>query len=88
MPEGDAGVVDVFRVYFGLLTLAEERGHPRRPTETTVEYQRTLVRIFPANLVHMVTAAFNRACYGHHPAPRQQIDEMPASLERLVSGGT
>ena len=88
VPEGDAGVVDVFRVYFGLLTLAEERGHPRRPTETTVEYQRTLVRIFPANLVHMVTAAFNRACYGHHPAPRQQIDEMRASLERLVSGGT
>ena len=83
LPEDDSDVVEVFRMYFGLLVLAEKRGYPRPPTETPVEYQRTLETLFPENLVRMVTAAFNRACYGHHPAPREQIEEMRAALDRI-----
>lgn len=86
LPDDDADVVDVFRIYFGLLALAEDKGIPRPPSETPEEYQRTLETVFPAELVRKATAAFNRACYGHHPAPRQQIEEMKASIEQLSAG--
>ena len=85
LPEDDADVVDVFRVYFALLVLAEELGFPRPRTETPTEFARTLEKIFPQDLVRKATAAFVRACYGHQPAPRHQIDEMRASLDRLAS---
>ncbi len=83
IPGGEAGVVDVFKVYFGMLALAEKRGFPRPPAETPEEYAVTLEGLFPRDLVRTVTTAFVRACYGHHPAPRRQIDEMHSSLERL-----
>ena len=88
LPDDEAGVVDVFRIYFGLLVLAEQRGFPRPPAETPSEYERTLERVFPGDLVRVITAAFNRACYGHHPAPRDKVEEMRASLERLVAEAT
>ena len=84
LPSDEAEVVDVFRVYFGLLALAEDKGFPRPENETPSEYQRTLEKIFPSTLVRAATDAFIRACYGHQPAPRGQIDEMRATLERLA----
>ena len=87
LPDDDADLVEIFRIYFGLLSLAEERGFPKAPAETPNEYQGKLERIFPPNLVRTATAAFVRACYGHRPAPRQQIDEMRVSLEQLASQG-
>ena len=83
LPGGEADVVDVFKVYFGMLVLAEKRGFPRPPTETPEEYAATLEGLFPREVVRTVTVAFVRACYGHHPASRRQIDEMRSSLERL-----
>ncbi len=85
LSEDEQGVIDVFRVYFGLLALAEKKGHPRPPAQTPLEYQRTLEDVFPQALVRAVTAAFVRACYGHHSAPRDQIEEMRLSLERLTA---
>ena len=79
-------MVDVFRIYFAMLVMAEEKGYPRPRTATPVEYQRTLETILPARLVRMATAAFVRACYGHHPAPPEQIEEMRVSLEQLSAG--
>ncbi|HBD83022.1 MAG TPA: hypothetical protein DC056_03325, partial [Dehalococcoidia bacterium] len=76
LPDDDSGIVDVFRMYFGMLMLAEDQGHPRPAHQTPSEYQSTLERIFPQRIVRMVTEAFNRACYGHTPASRAQIDEM------------
>ena len=84
LPSDEADVVDVFRVYFGLLVIAAEKGFPRPDSETPSEYQRTLEKIFPLTLVRAATDAFIRACYGHQPAPRSQIDEMQAMLERLA----
>ena len=84
LPSDEADVVDVFRVYFGLLVKAEEKGFPRPASETPSEYQHTLEKIFPMTLVRTATDAFIRACYGHQPAPRSQIDEMKAMLERLA----
>ena len=85
LPDDEAGIVGVFRIYFSMLKLADERGFPRPPSATPGEYERTLETVFPAKLVHMVTAAFNRACYGHRPTPREQIEEMQQSLDRLAA---
>ena len=87
IPEGDADVADVFRIYFGMLSLAERSGFPRPPSETPREYQDTLKGLFPQDLVHRVTSAFNRACYGHQAPPREQIDEMQLALDQLAKGG-
>ena len=92
LPDGPPGVVAVLRVYYDLLTLAEDKGHLRRPAETAVEFQSTLERLFPRNLVRMATTAFNRACYGLHPATKEQIAQMSSSLAsvrvavRIVGG--
>ncbi len=86
LPEGEPGVVDVFRLYFGLLTLAEERGIPRPATFTPNEYRPALEQEFPPDLVRGLTAAFNRACYGNLPCPRDQIDHMRDSLELMAEG--
>ena len=83
VPTGDPNITDVFRIYFGLLVLAEKRGNPRQPSETPREYQRTLEGLFPRELARAATAAFMRACYGHHPAPREDIEEMRSELERV-----
>jgi hypothetical protein len=85
LPDDEPGVVDVFRIYFGMLTLAEESGHPRPAAETPAEYQQTLEGIFPGDLVRRATVAFNRACYGHRPASPDDIAEMRATLDRLQS---
>ena len=88
LPDEHPDVADVFRVYFGLLVMAEERGVPRPPGQTPTEYQESLEALFPQRLVRMATNAFNRACYGHHPTPRDEIEEMRTALEGLASGGT
>ena len=89
LPDDDSGIVDVFRIYFGMLMLAEDRGRPRPRSQTPIEYQSSLEGMFPRNLVRNVTAAFNRACYGHQPATRAEIAEMRGALERVAaeSGG-
>ena len=85
IPSDDPNIADVFRIYFGMLMLAEERGNARQSSETPAEFQATLERILPQRLARAATAAFTRACYGHHPAPREQIEEMREELERAAS---
>lgn len=84
VPSDDPNVVDVFRIYFGMLVMAEQRGHPRHSSETPLEFQQTLERMLPQGLVRAATRAFTRACYGHHPATREQIEEMRTELERAA----
>ena len=88
VPSDDPNITDVFRIYFGMLMLAEERGSPRKYSETPAEFQTTLERILPRGLVRPATRAFTRACYGHHPAPREQIEEMREELERAANEKT
>jgi hypothetical protein len=86
VPEGDADVAEVFRIYFGFLALAEKSGFARPSWQTPKEYQHTLERVFPRDIVHRVTVAFDRACYGHRAPPQEQIDELRLSLEQLAQG--
>ncbi len=82
LPDDEQNIVDVFRIYFGMLTFAESRGEHRRHSDTPSEHRTRLGRVLPERLVEMATAAFNRACYGRRAATREQIDEMQQLLEQ------
>ena len=83
LPDDEQNIVDVFRIYFGMLTLAESRGEHRLESDTPSEHRTRLGRVFPERLVEMATSAFNRACYGRCAATREQIDEMQQLLEQV-----
>ena len=85
LPDDESEIVDVFRVYFGMLTVAEDQGRLRPVHQTPTEYQSSLESVFPRNVVRKATDAFNRACYGHQPATRAEIDEMRGALERATA---
>ena len=83
-PEGPGGIVEVFRIYYRLLALAEKRGVTRPKHQTVAEFQPALEKTAPADLVKLATLAFERACYGHHPASPEQIDQMWAALRAIA----
>jgi len=84
-PDGPAGVVEVFEVYYDLLELAEERGYGKPPAQTPDEYLAILEGKLPSNVVREVTAAFNRACYGFLPSTDGQIERMRAGVKALAT---
>ena len=85
LPDDEPDIVDVFRIYFGMLGVAETKGFHRPGNQTPNEYLSALSRVFPARIAQMATDAFNRACYGRRPAERGQIEEMREVLERVAS---
>ena len=85
LPDGPPGIVSAVRVYYQLLSMAEDRGTTRSPQETAIEFQRTLEALFPHDLVNMATAAFNRAFYGRHPASDVEIATLESSLQAIAS---
>ena len=84
LPEDEQNIVDVFRVYFGMLDYAEDKGMLRRGEQTPSEFQSSLAEIFPQRLVSMATSAFNRACYGRQPASSDQLAEMRQMLDQTT----
>ena len=85
LPDDERDIVDVFRIYFGMMSVAAEKGFRRPNNQTPNEYRSALGRVFPARIAGMATEAFNRACYGRRPASRGQIEEMREVLERVAS---
>ena len=85
LPDDEQDIVDVFRIYFGMLTVAEERGFRRSSNQTPNEHLSALARVFPGRIASLATDAFNRACYGRRPASRAQINEMREVLEQVAS---
>ena len=81
LPDDERNIVDVFRIYFGMLSIAASRGQPRLDFQTPGEYRTALRRVMPDRLVDMATAAFDRACYGRLPATSEEITEMRRMLE-------
>ena len=84
LPDDDPRVVEVFRLYFGMLSAAAAKGMPRGESETPGEYQATLAKAFPSGLARAATAAFNRACYGREPTSAERIAEMRREMENSV----
>ncbi len=83
LPDGPPGVVNVLRLYYEILNLAEEKGFRRRPQQTANEFQPTLEGVFPRNLARAATEAFNRACYGDHPTAEGEIAQMRSSVDAI-----
>jgi hypothetical protein len=86
VPHGPSGIVEVLRIYYDLLAMAEAKGFRRRNYQTTIEFQATLQEVFAHDVVRIVTNAFNRAFYGHHPSTDDQIAHMRSSVRGLASG--
>ena len=84
LPDDEADIVEVFRVYFGLLHLAERQGFPKPEHATPFEYQSTLEQLFPRRLARAATSAFVRACYGHRAPPRADVDALKAQMEDVT----
>lgn len=85
LPDDERDIVDVFRIYFGMLEVAEERGFRRSSNQTPNEHLSAMARVFPSRIARLATEAFNRACYGRRPASRAQINEMREVLEQVAS---
>ena len=83
IPDGSRGIVEVLRIYYEILTMAEENGLERHPDQTALEFRNALEGIFPQSLVRLATDSFNRACYGHEPASEERIIQMRSALEGL-----
>jgi hypothetical protein len=80
LPEGPPGVVEALRLYYQMLTTAEQNEVPRPDHYTPNEFRRDLRRIFPNELVEPATEAFNRAQYGDIPTSGEDITKMRASF--------
>ena len=80
LPEGPPGVVEALRLYYQMLTTAEQNEVPRPDHYTPNEFRRDLRRVFPNELVEPATEAFNRAQYGDIPTASEEITKMRASF--------
>lgn len=80
LPEGPPGVVEALRLYYQMLTTAEQNEVPRPDHYTPNEFRRDLRRVFPNELVEPATEAFNRAQYGDIPSSGEEITKMRASF--------
>ena len=83
VPDGPPGIVNVLRVYYDLLSKAENRGFTRHLFKTPIELQPDLEQLLPQRLVRVVTSAFNRAYYGNIPSSPEQITEMRSFISML-----
>ena len=83
VPDGEPGVVEALKLYYRMLSVAGSRGSARASSETPLEFQGTLGRIFPVGLARLATEAFNRARYGRHAATSGQLDAIRGQLEDL-----
>lgn len=84
VPDGEPGVVEVFRIYYSLLATAERAGVCRMNSESPSEFEGKLKSLFQQQLVRKATTAFNRACYGHLPTSEKDL----ADLHTLMSQTT
>lgn len=80
LPEGPPGVVEALRLYYQMLTTAEQNEVPRPDHYTPNEFRGDLKSVFPNELVEPATEAFNRAHYGDIPATSEEITQMRASF--------
>ncbi len=80
LPEGPPGVVEALRLYYQMLTTAEQNAVPRPDHYTPNEFRGDLRNVFPNELVDPATEAFNRAHYGDIPATNEEIMEMRSAF--------
>ena len=80
LPAGPPGVVEALRLYYQMLTTAEQNEVSRPDHYTPNEFRGNLRSVFPNELVEPATDAFNRAHYGDIPATNEEITQMRAAF--------
>ena len=80
LPAGPPGVVEALRLYYQILTTAEQNAVSRPDHATPNEFRGDLRQIFANELVEPATEAFNRAHYGDIPATDEEIVKMRAAF--------
>ena len=80
LPAGPPGVVEALRLYYQMLTTAEQNEVSRPDHYTPDEFRGNLRSVFPNELVEPATDAFNRAHYGDIPATNEEITQMRAAF--------
>ena len=88
LPAGPPGVVEALRLYYQMLTTAEQNAVARPDHYTPNEFRGDLRSVFPNELVDPATEAFNRAHYGDIPATNEEIIKMRSAfrVERQGAG--
>ncbi len=87
LPDGPPGVVEALKLYYQMLTTAEQNDVSRAGHLTPKEFRTDLRRVFANELVDPATEAFNRAHYGDIPATDEEIARMRSSF-RVIKSGT
>ena len=89
LPSGPPGVVEALRLYYQMLTTAEQNQVARPEHYTPNEFRGDLRSVFPNELVDPATEAFNRAHYGDIPASNEEIMQMRSAfrVERQEGAG-
>lgn len=87
LPVGDDPATRVRRAYVRLLNLAIERGKPREPWETPLEYDPRLSDEFPDTPVPEVTEAFLRVRFGLLPPSVEEVANVEQAVERAGEHG-
>lgn len=88
LPVGDEPATRVRRAYVRLLNLAMERGKPRAPWETPLEYDPRLSDEFPGTPVPEVTQAFLRVRFGLMSPSAEEVASVEQAVERAGQRGT
>lgn len=85
VPDGPPGIAEAFRLYYDMLDAAHRRGIVRPPHHTPTEFQPTLERTLPPDVVRPSTHAFNLAIYAHTPAEQSRIRRLRASMKAALA---
>ena len=83
IPDGPPGIIEVFRIYYDLLTVADEKGIKREESETPSEYAGKLTKLFPGAFVGNLTEAFDKAYYGDQPSSEGAVERLRNSLGNI-----
>jgi hypothetical protein len=79
----------VRRIYWQLMELAHELGHPRPEAATPAEFLPALQGVFPLHPAELsrVTDAYQRVRYGELPETRAEVDEVEQAWEQIKAEG-
>jgi len=80
LPDGPPGVVEALKLYYQMLTTAEQNDVQRSQHLTPKEFRSDLRQVFASELVDPATEAFNRAQYGDIPSTDDEIAKMRSSF--------
>ncbi|MFW6174732.1 MAG: DUF4129 domain-containing protein [Chloroflexota bacterium] len=80
-PRGEAGITEVFFLYFRYLRAAVGRGLSPGAASTPNELSGELARTLPDAPVALLTERFNAACYGREPSSPEDIARLREGLQ-------